>query len=138
MLLAVGYWWLGQWAFGALPLLPFHYLPHSTREGFLLFSSMAHRRHLILGHPAVPQKLLLVPLSIPLGAAAVKLVHPKWCQSGTLPLDSLPLDEHAADWQALKWSAIGCQTYDQFHFEVHQLSCLHCFPQCQFSDLIEH
>ena len=23
---------------------------------------------------------------------------PLWCQSGTLPLDSLPLDEHTTDW----------------------------------------
>ena len=93
----MGCWWLGQRAFGALPLLPFHCLPYSTREGFLLFSSMAHRWHLILGHSAVPQKLLLVPFSIPLEATAVKPGHPKWCQSGTLPLDSLPLDERV-DW----------------------------------------
>ena len=75
--LAVCCWWLGQWAFGALPLLPFHYLPHSTREGFPLFSSMAHRRHLILGHPTILQKLMLVPLSIPSEATAVEPVHPK-------------------------------------------------------------
>ena len=54
-----------------------------------------------MGHPVVPQKLLLVPLSIPpevTAVAAVELVHPKWCQSSTLPLDSPPLNEHAADW----------------------------------------
>ena len=89
-------------------------------------------------HAVVPHNLLLVPLSIPLGAAVVEPVHPKWCQSGTLPLDSLLLDEHAADWQALKWSTVGCQISNQFHFEVHQFSCPHCFPRCQFSDLIEH
>ena len=43
---------------------------------FLLFS-MALRQHMILGHPAVPQKLLLVPLSIPPEAAAVEPVYPK-------------------------------------------------------------
>ena len=83
-------------AFGLLGL-SFHCLPHPTREGFLLFSSMAHRQHIILGHPVVLEKLLLVPLSI-LPEAAVEPVHPKWCQSGTLPLDSLPLDEHSANW----------------------------------------
>ena len=72
----VGYWWLGQWAFGALPLLPFHYLPYPTREGFLLFFSMVYRPHIIVGHPTVPQELLLVPLSIP-PEAAVEPVHPK-------------------------------------------------------------
>ena len=35
--------------------------------------------------------------SIPPVAAAVEPVHPKWCQLGTLPSDSLPLDEHVAD-----------------------------------------
>ena len=76
----------------------FHCLPRSTREGFLLFSFMAHGQHIILGLPTVPQKLLLVPLSIPLEAAAVEPVHLKWCQSDTLPLDSPPLDEHVVDW----------------------------------------
>ena len=99
---------------------------------------MAHRQHIILGHPTVPQKLMLVSLSIPPEVAAIELVHPKWCQSSTLPLDFPPLDKHVADWQALKLSTTGCQISDQFHFEVHQLSCPHCFPQCQFSDLIEH
>ena len=59
---------------------------------------MAHRQHIIMGHSTVPQKLLLVPLLIPPEAVAVEPGHPKWCQSGTLPLDSPPLDEHAADW----------------------------------------
>ena len=59
---------------------------------------MAHRQHIILRHSTVVQKLLLVPLSIPPEADAVEPSHLKWCQSGTLPLDSPPLDEHAADW----------------------------------------
>ena len=71
---AVGYWWLGQWAFGALPLLHFHYLPYPKREG-LLFFSMANRPHIIVGHPTVSQEPLLVPLSI-LPEAAVEPVHP--------------------------------------------------------------
>ena len=75
---AMGFW-------GSSPA-SFPVLPHSTREGFLLFSSMTHRRHLIQGHPVVSEKLLLVLLSIPLEATAVEPVHPKWCQSGTLPL----------------------------------------------------
>ena len=57
----------------ALGVLP---LPQSTREGFLLRSSMAHRQHMILGHSVVPEELLLVPLPIPL-EAAVEPVHPK-------------------------------------------------------------
>ena len=56
---------------GILPLPP-----KSTREGFLLLSSMAHRQHMILGHPIVPQELLLVLLSIPL-KVVVEPVHPK-------------------------------------------------------------
>ena len=56
---------------GVLPLPP-----QSTREGFLLLSSMAHRQHMILGHPSVPQELLLVLLSIP-PEAAVEPVHLK-------------------------------------------------------------
>ena len=51
-----------------------------------------------MGHPTVPQKLLLLPLSIPFEDDAFEPVHLKWCQSGTPPLDSLPLDEHAVDW----------------------------------------
>ena len=71
---AVGYWWLGQWALGALLLLPFHYHLHPKREGFLLFFSMAHRPHIIVGNLAVPQEPLLVPLSI-LPEAAVEPIH---------------------------------------------------------------
>ena len=59
---------------------------------------MVHRQHIILGHSAVPQKLMVVPLSIPSKATVVEPGHLKWCQSGTLPMDSPPLDEHAADW----------------------------------------
>ena len=65
--------------------------PQSTRKGFLLLSSMAHRQHMILGHPAIPQEFLLVPLSIP-PEAAVEPVHPKLFQSSTFPSDSPPLD----------------------------------------------
>ena len=72
---AVGYWGLRQWAFGAFPLLPFHYLPYPKRVGFLLVFSMAHRPHIIMGHPTVSQKPLLVPLSI-LPEVAVDPVHP--------------------------------------------------------------
>ena len=68
--LVVGYFRVGQWTFGALPLLPSHYFPHSTREEFLLLFSMAHILYLIVGHPAVPQEeLLLIQLSIPPEAA---------------------------------------------------------------------
>ena len=94
--LVVGCRWPEHWAFGALPLPPFHYFPHSTREEFLLLFSMAHILYLIVGHPAVPQEELLVPLSIP-PEAAVKLVHPNYCQSDTLPPDSPPFYEQA-DW----------------------------------------
>ena len=76
--LVVGYFGVGQWTFGVLPLLPSHYFPHSTREGFLLLFSMAHILHIIVGHPAVPQDLLLVLPSIPPKAeAAIELLHPK-------------------------------------------------------------
>ena len=69
--------WLKDKLFFALPPLLFHCPPQSTREEFLLLSSMAHRQHMILGHPAVPQKLLMVPLSSPPEAAAVESAHPK-------------------------------------------------------------
>ena len=89
---------------------------------------------MILGHPEVPHKLLLVPLSIPPESVTVELGHPQWCQSSTRPLDFPPLDKHDADWKALKLSTTSCQISNQFHFEVHQFSC----PKCQFSNLIEH
>ena len=76
--LVVAYFGVGQWTFGALPLLPSHYSPHSIREGFLLLFSMAHILHIIVGHPAVPQDLLQVLPLIPSEAeAVVELLHPK-------------------------------------------------------------
>ena len=51
-------------------------LPSSVSIGeVFLSSSMAHTLHIIVGHPAFPQELLLVPLSIS-PEAAVELVHP--------------------------------------------------------------
>ena len=99
---------------------------------------MAHRQHIILGHPAVPQKLLLAPLSIPPEAAADEPIHPKWCQSGTLPLDSPPLGEHVTDWRALKLSTVGCQISNQFRSGTHIISCSKSSPLCQFSDWLGH
>ena len=59
-----GLFWGWAVDFKALPLLPSHYFAHSTRKGFLLLFSMANILHIIVGHPAVPQELLLIPLSI--------------------------------------------------------------------------
>ena len=59
-----------------LSLLLFHCPPQSTMGRFLLSSPMAHTLHIIVGPPAFPQELLLVPLSIP-HEAAVEPVHPK-------------------------------------------------------------
>ena len=67
---------------------------------------------MILGHPTVPQELMLVPLSIP-PKAAVEPVHPKLFQSSTIPPDSPPLD--------VRWIAAGCQLLDQFHFGTHPI-----------------
>ena len=93
--LVVGYFRVGQWTFGALPLLPSHYFPHSTREEFLLLFSMAHILYLIVGHPAIPQEeLLLIQLSIP-PEATVEPALQKLFQSSTHPLDFLPLDDQA-------------------------------------------
>ena len=89
---------------------------------------------MIIGHPSVPQKFLLVPLSSPPEAAAIESAHPKCCQSGTLPLDFLLLDEHVADWQALKLSTAGCQISDQFRSRTHPIPCLGNSPLCQFFD----
>ena len=88
-LLAMGFWWLGQWQWGSIPWemvskqalwvhpLPlFHCTPQSALGRFLLSSPMAHTLHMIVGHPTFPKELLLVPLSIP-PEAAVELVHPK-------------------------------------------------------------
>ena len=67
----------------------------------------------------------MIPLSIP-PEAAVEPAQPKLFQSSTLPPDS-PLIDQAVG-QALKWSTAGCPISAPFHFEVHQFSCLHCFP----------
>ena len=67
-------------AFGALCFLHFHYPPQSTREGFLLFFSKAHKWHINLGLPTALQKFLLVPPSTLPVVAAVETVHPEWCQ----------------------------------------------------------
>ena len=64
---------------------------------------------MILGHPAVPQELMLIPLSIP-PEAAVEPAYPKLFKSSTLPQDSPPLD--------VKWMAEGCQIPDQICPEI--------------------
>ena len=63
--------------------------------------------------------LLLLPFHCPPQLTMGRLLHfavynapPLWCQSGTLPLDSLPFSEHSADWQALKFISVGCQISD--------------------------
>ena len=66
----------------------------------------------------------MIPLSIP-PEAAVELAHLKLFQS-THPPNSPLLDQ--AIGQALKWSTAGCPISAPFHLEVHQFSCLHCFP----------
>ena len=75
---------------------------------------MAKKQHLILGHLAVPQELMLIPLSIP-PEAAVDPAHPKLFQSSTLPPDCPPLD--------VKWIAAGCQILDQFCSGTHSIPC---------------
>ena len=133
----MGYWWLGQWAFGVLPLLPFHYFPHSTREECLLLFSMAHILYLIVGHPAVPQEeLLLIQLSIP-PKAAVEPALQKLFQSSTHPLDFLPLDDQAVG-QALNLNIVGCQLADPLHFETHLMFVPGGSPQYKFFYSIEH
>ena len=127
----MGFWWLGQWAFGALPLLHFYYFPHSTREEFLLLFSMAHILYLIVGHPAVPQEeLLLIPLSIP-PEATVEPAHPKLFQLSTHPLDFLPLYDQAIE-QALKLNIVGCQLAVPLHFETHLIFVPRGSPQYGF------
>ena len=101
-----------NYAHGGLPLLLFHCLPYSTREGFLHSSLMDKQQHKYL-------RIQMTP--------AVDTAPPPWCQSNTLPLNSLPLDDHAIG-QALKLNTASCQIYAPFHFEVHQFSCPHCFP----------
>ena len=87
----------------------------------LLLFSMAKKQHLILGHPAIPQELMLIPLSIP-PEVAVEPAHPKLFQSNTLPPDSPSLD--------VKWIAAGCQIPDQFFFKTHPISCSGSSPLC--------
>ena len=106
---AVGISWLGQWTFGAFLFLPFHYPPQSTKQCGFPMDKQWHQ-------------YLRVPI---IGAADT--TPPPWCHLGTLPLDSLPLDDQDAG-QALKLNTASCQVYAPFHFEVHQFSCLHCFP----------
>ena len=64
---------------GVLPLLPFHCLPYSTKEGFLLSSPMDKQQHKYL-------RIQMTP--------TVDTAPPPWCHSSTLPLNSLPFDEH--------------------------------------------
>ena len=123
--------------FGGLLLLPFHYLPQSTMGRLLLSFPMDKQRHQCLRIQITLQNIQQISLSALL-VDVVDNAPPPWCQSGTLPLDSLPLGKHVADWQASKLISTGCQISDQFRFEVHQFSYPHCFPQCQFFDLIKH
>ena len=97
---------------------------------------MAKKQHLILGFPAVPQELLLIPLSIP-PEAAVEPPHPKLFQSSTLPPDPPPLDEHVTG-QALRWSNVGNQFSHLFHFEAHLIFVPWGSPQYGFCDSIGH
>ena len=90
---------------------------------------MAKKQHLILGHPAVPQELLLIPLSIP-HEAAVEPAHPKLFQSSTFLPDSPPLD--------VKWIAAGCQIPNQFYSGTHTIPCLGSFLLSQFPDWPGH
>ena len=84
---------------------------------------------MILGHPVVPQELLLVPLSIP-PEASVEQVHLKLFQSSTLPPDSPPLD--------VRWIVVGCQIPNQFHSGTHPIPYSGSSPLFQFPDLPEH
>ena len=89
----------GKWIknFEALPLLPFHY-PLRSRMGRLLHPFlMDKKQRKYLRIKITLQKILKKSLSSLL-VAAVYNASPLWCQSGSLPLNSLPLDEHAADW----------------------------------------
>ena len=112
---AVGISWLGQWTFGVFLFLPFYYPPQPTLGRFLLSLPMDRQQH----HYMRIQNFIPV--------AALNKAPPPWCQSRTLILDFLPLDDQV-DWQALKWSIAGCPISAPFHFEVHQFSCLYCFP----------
>ena len=111
-------------------------LAQSTKGRLLHLFSMAKKQHLILRHPAVPQELLLIPLSIPLEAAA-EPAHPKLFQSSTHPLDSLPLEDQVVG-QALKLNITGCQIADPLHFETHLIFVPGGSPQYGFFDSIGH
>ena len=90
-----------------------------------------------MGHPAVPQEmLLLIPLSIP-PEAAVEPAHPKLFQSSTHPLDFLPLYDQAV-WQALKLNIVGYQIADPIPFETHLMFIPGGSPQYKFFDSIGH
>ena len=97
---------------------------------------MAKRQHLIQGHLAVPQELLLIPLSIP-PEAIVEPAHPKLFLSRTDPLDSFPLDDQAIG-KALKLNIAGCQIADPLHFETHLIFVPGGSPQYGFFDSIGH
>ena len=105
-------------AFGALPLLHFHCLLQSAMGRLLLSFPMDKQQHQCLRIQITLQNIQQNSLSALL-MAVVDNAPPPWCQSGTLPLDSLPLEKHVADWQALKLISVGCQISDQFCFEVH-------------------
>ena len=89
-----------------------------------------------MGLPAVPQELLLIPLSIP-PEATVEPAHPKLFESSTLPPDPPPLNEHVAG-QALRWSNVGDQFSYPFHFEAHLIFVPGGSPQPGFCDSIGH
>ena len=90
-----------------------------------------------MGHPAVPQKeLLLIPLSIP-PEAAVEPAQSKLFQSSTHPLDFLPLYDQAIG-QALKLNIVGYQIADPIHFETHLMFVSEGSPQYKFFDSIGH
>ena len=84
---------------------------------------------MILGHLAVPQELLLIPLSIP-PEAAVEPAHPKLFQSSTLLPDSPSLD--------VKWIVAGCQIPDQFCSRTHPIPCSGSFLPSRFLDWPGH
>ena len=67
----------------------------------------------------------------------VDTAPPLWCQSSTLPLDSLPLFDQAAG-QALKLNITGCQIVDPFHFESHLIFVPGGSPQHVFCCSIGH
>ena len=117
-----------NYAFGALPLHPFHYSPQSTLGRFLLSFPIDRQQHQCMRIQNFLPSLLV---------AAVDTASPPWCHPGTLPLDFLPLDDHVAG-QALKLISTGCQVYDQFHFEAHLLFSSKSSPQYEFFYLTGH